>query len=61
MRSNGYQLSPSTDVLVQFVLEIYEGSIGAWGEPDIAQDRSSKERTNFSCLGTISNQVRSGM
>ncbi len=50
MGSDGHQLSPSTDVLVQFILKVNEGGIRTGGELDVAQDRTGEERSNFGCL-----------
>lgn len=50
MGPNSHQLSPSANVLMQFVLKINEGGIGTRGELEVAQDRTGEERSDFGRL-----------
>ena len=53
MCSNGNQLSPSTNILMQFILKINERSVWPWSKFDISEDSTCKERTNFRSLETV--------
>lgn len=50
MGPNSHQLSPSANVLMQFVLKVDEGGIGTRGELEVAQDRTGEERSDFGRL-----------
>lgn len=50
MSSNGHKLSLSTQILMQFVLNVDERCIGARSEFDIAKDGGSEIRSYYSSL-----------
>ena len=51
MSSNCHQLPPSTDILVQLVLQVYDRRVRSLGELDIAQNSACKVRPDFFSLG----------
>lgn len=50
MSTNGNQLSPSANVLVEFVLQVDERCVGPGGEFDVSQDSAGKIWPNFAGL-----------
>jgi hypothetical protein len=49
--ANGDELALAGDVLVELVLEVDEGGIGAGCEVDVAEDRTGKVRSDLGNLG----------
>jgi len=47
MSANRDKLSPSTNILVQLVLQVKEGCVGSRREIDVPQDGTGKERPDF--------------